>query len=90
MRYRYGTFAETGFVSDTLYPDHYDFGPESKLSTGCASIIEANEFDNEHQTANGGSIAVTMEKSDGLNLRARQMADAFTKVNSLYLISYIE
>ncbi len=42
IQYRYGTFSETGFDSDPLYPRYYQFGPTEKASEGCPSLSSAN------------------------------------------------
>lgn len=38
MRYRYGVFPESGFEGDSIYPRQYDFGGETRDSSGCKNV----------------------------------------------------
>lgn len=42
VHYRYGTFSEVGFDSDSLYPSQYQFGPLEKQSQGCGNLTWSN------------------------------------------------
>ena len=43
IRYRYGTFAESGFENDPLYPLMYQYGAEEKSSQSCGNLTQ-NDF----------------------------------------------
>ena len=40
IRYRYGTFAESGFENDPLYPLMYQYGAEEKSSQSCGNLTQ--------------------------------------------------
>ena len=46
LRYRYGVFPESGFEGDRIYPRKYDFGGETRDSSGCKNIASRSSNDN--------------------------------------------
>ena len=46
LRYRYGVFPESGFEGDRIYPSKYDFGGETRDSSGCKNIASRSSNEN--------------------------------------------
>ena len=46
LRYRYGVFPESGFEGDRIYPSKYDFGGETRDSSGCKNIASRSKDEN--------------------------------------------
>ena len=46
LRYRYGVVPESGFEGDRIYPSKYDFGGETRDSSGCKNIASRSSNEN--------------------------------------------
>ena len=91
IRYRYGTFAESGFENDPLYPLMYQYGAEEKSSQSCGNLTQ-NDSDQmvdasieQHKVSTKSNALANSFHIEGFDFHAMIFSIDFLSPPTIYI-----